>query len=189
MAPLPPLPADNTPRYWVKYTSYGKTHEIMFRAGHTATEEEMNTMAHSICTGLSGLMRANDSFYAARYSAQGSPNSFPSSWNPIPGAGSNDPIQGDYQSFYVDYVGRDTADGRKVKWTFFTASNSVVFVDNNRIFKGQNPSIDATIQAFVDQTGGATPGANLATISAADPIVYNYVNTGFNSYWQRKQRR
>lgn len=183
-----PYAQNNTPRVWIKYTSMGTGHEIMFRGTEAASEGSLLGIASDICEAMRPMMRAADSFVSARYSARLSTLSFPAAWAPFSGTGTNDTVPGDPESYFVDYVARDSTYGARCHWTLFTGCNNAPKFPNNRAYYGTQPLNDAVIDALVAACTTSVAADRLTTISQGPAVVYQYSNTAFNSYWQRKQR-
>lgn len=183
-----PFAIDNTPRLWVRYTSMGIEHEIMFRGSEAASQASMLGMAADLCFSMLPLMRSLDEFISARYSAKGSHLSFPAPWSVLTGTGTNDTVPGDPESYFIDWVARDTTYGARSHWTLFTGCNECPKPPTNRVLYGQNSRNDAVINALIAAATTSVAASRLTTISQGPAVVYQYANTMFSGYWQRKQR-
>lgn len=183
-----PFADNNTARYWVTYTSAGKQHDLLFRGTETATIGTMNGPVSSICTAMRPLMRTLDGFLSARFAAKGSNFSTPVAWTPIFGTGSNTGGDGDPESFFLDFVGRDYTFGAHARWSLFTASADAPRPATNRVNGADNAKVQAVITALTTQANNPTTASRICTISQGQPVIYPYANTGFNAYWQRQQR-
>lgn len=176
--PLPPLPANNTDRYWLKYTSALLEHEMCFRLGDTTTQADGIAVATTLANALNDYLTPSDAFTALRYSPAGSDLSFPLSWTTIAGAGPGTYELDDRTNFF-SLVGR-SAGGYRCRITFFTPYHSDT--DGFRV-----PTSTAGAAAVLYSTVvGLSP-----TLRAVDGlgVVWNgYVNTGWNAYWQRELR-
>lgn len=179
---------NNTARLWLKYTSVNLQHELLLRAQEPASASSMLNMANVLIPALQPLMRALDSFISARFSAKGSNISLPVYFTPVAGTGDNSGISGDSESYYWDWVGRDQVYGAHVHWTFFTGSAAVGPPPTNRMQPGLNAKIDAVTAALTQLATTSVASERLVTVAQASPVVYSYVNAGYNSYWQRQQR-
>lgn len=186
---MAPTPQDNTPRLFVDYTSMSRTHQLLFRFAAGIIANDAAIAAHAVCSQLKTFMRANDSFYGARFADSGNPHSFPAPWAPINGTGSNDAIQGDAESFFVSFEGRGVPSSARVKYTFFTGSNTCFLPANNRFRPGQADFIDQTVALLQDAANPTQAEDALVSIAGDNPIIYTYANAGYNGHWQRKQRR
>lgn len=184
-----PFAPNNTPRLWVRYTSAGYNHEILFRGGQAATSSSMITMVEPILEQMKALIRTLDAFESARYSEKGSNISLPVEFEPVQGTGSNSGVTGDSESYYLDFIGRDQVFGNKVHWTLFTSSASAPTPGNNRVAPGASAACDAIIAALAAAAASTSESAKLTSIGLGRVVVYPYVNTGYNSYWQKRQRR
>jgi hypothetical protein len=71
MAPLPPLPANNTLRLFVIQEGSAGRHETVMRFGGTVTLTDAITRARAICTAVAPLLSTGVSFTQARYQERG----------------------------------------------------------------------------------------------------------------------
>jgi len=176
--PLPPLPDNNTDRYWLKYTSAGEEHELCFRLANSTSTADGEAAATALANALKSWMPSTDTFSSLRKAENGSNLSFPVTFTPIAGTGAGAAEATDLARF-CSIVGR-SAGGYRCRMTFFT------------------PNISDSI-AYRTATGVSTPGSSLYTAAAAQSpafvakdgfgVIWNgYSNNGFNSYWQRQLR-
>jgi predicted amino acid dehydrogenase len=175
---MAPLPVNSTARLWVKKSGISGEHETMFRFIAGTTQSEAVTGVHIICEEMASFLWEDDAFISARWAADGSNLSFPVAWDVIPGENPGTPDEAQYPGF-VSWVGRG-ADGREVRWTL----NGVPFTadDNYRIFASESITVEAVRFALETEL-------TIANIGSFHPVVYNYVNLGYNAYFQRKARR
>ena len=179
---------NNTSRIWVTYTYMGIEHEMLFRAALPNVDTTFADTVVDICSAMAGVMRPDDAWVSARYADLGSDFSFPIPWTPIDGTGTNTTSQGDPESRFASFLGRDNFVGARVRFELFTGSNSVPVDSNNRFQAGVIAGLDAVVAALTAAATIPLTNARLTTISKGQPIFYSYINTGWNSYWQRKQR-
>lgn len=176
---MAPLPANNTDRLWVKYTSAGRAHELLFRFDEGTGASSAAASVEVALPVLKSMMASNDAVTGARFSAAGSTVSFPVPITTGPGTGSawTDPDTG--ANFY-SATGRST-DGRDVKYTVFTTLSN----PDTLGYRYNSPTGQwLDFLEVLDEMP-----ANPVTISGLIPIMQSYVNWGYNAYWQRKLRK
>lgn len=185
---MPAFNPNNTARVWVTYTSMGKEHEMLFRCILGSDPAPFLVTVQGICTTMASVMRLDDSFVSARYADLGSDFSYPVPWTVIDGTATNTPSAGDPESRFVSFMARDNFVGARLRFELFSGSN-ILFTDtNNRFQPGDVAALDNIVNDL--QVAATVPATNarLCTISRGQPVFYEYINTGWNSYWQRKQR-
>lgn len=181
-------PPNLTSRLWVRYTSLNYQHEILFRHVGVTVAATAVALVIPILTAMADLMRTDDSFYAARFSAPNSDISLPVDITPIHGTGSNGGVAGDPESRYITFVGRGTGSGARVRWTLFAGSDEVGVPPTMRYQPESSSLVDAVIEALQFAATFNPPNAFLATDQADAPQVYTYANMGYNYHWTRVQR-
>lgn len=184
------LPINSTDRVWIKYTSVGVVHEIMFRLPTVGSTPAMaTTKAQALATVLSQRMSNTDSFLSARRSAAGTIFSVPIPFTVVPGVMVQATWPQDPESTQLVLTGRSFADGTDVDWSFFTGQLTPAWPADNRYNPGDAAVIDTMRINFVTwvQTAGA-PGEQVVTIGNSIPNVNAYVNIRQNAYWQTAQR-
>jgi len=176
--PLTPLPPDNTPRMYVKYTSAHVQHEMVVRLGTAETSSDAVTRYNAAKTALLAQITTTDSLLGADFSAAGSNIRFPLAVTGGTGTMSYTPGIGD-EPIYVSATGR-SLDGRKVRIGLF------------------NPSFKPSTYGY-RITGLSGPGANLwslltgasldaRSISGGAVQWNNYLNIGLNDHWVGEER-
>jgi hypothetical protein len=176
--PLPPLPDNNTDRYWLKYKNAGIEHEICFRLASSTTTANGIATAQAIAAALDNYTDTTGGFTALRKSQTGSDLSFPVAWTSVPGTNST-AYESDDKVSFVALSGR-SAGGYRCRITFFTP-----FTLDDDGFRLSTTSGLAG-QALYDAVTALSP-----VLVAKDGlgVIWNaYVNTGWNSYWQRRSR-
>lgn len=176
--PLAPLPANNTARAWLKYTSMGTEHEMCFRLPAASTTTDYITIAASLANGLKGFMWSSDAFTSLRYSAAGSIVSFPLAFTAITGTNGTSPVVDDEAKF-VAMSGRSSA-GYRCRITFFTP-----YPADTLGFRVAAPASFAPAALYATVTGLSIP---LHAVDQVAVIWNAYINIGYNSYWQRQLR-
>lgn len=183
---MAPLPENNTARLFVDYTSGAFDHTLLLRFGPTTAPLDAVAVAQDICTALAPFMNSNDSFFGARWSANGSNIALPVAWTPVAGTSTGAAFSEDPEAAFVSVVGRSFG-GRRVRWDFFTVIKvSTTWPDDNRYAPGESTNADDIQDAFEAAT--ILPVDPVVAIDGMDVIVYEYVNIAKNGYWQRKQR-
>lgn len=171
--PLPPLPENNTARAWLKYTSVGVEHELMFRPPNGTSLTDVGVMATTLANGLKSQMQTSDSFTGLRYSAQGSTLSFPLAWTPIAGTGSTS-SDADNKAKFEALSGRSSG-GYRCRMTFFTPN-----LPDSQQYRNNGATGFYTLVTSITPTFRAIDGLG---------VIWNsYTNLGYNAYWQRQFR-
>jgi hypothetical protein len=171
--PLPPLPANNTDRAWLKYTSMGIEHELCFRAPAATPQADVIAMAVDLATYLKTLMLPTDAFIGLRHADSGSNLSFPLAWTNIVGTLAVTPELQDEVKF-ISITGRSLG-GYRCRMTFFTP-----VVNDTQAWR------IASSAGFVGAADALEPSAVAVD---GNPVIWNqYINTGYNAYWQRERR-
>lgn len=176
---MTPLPENNTDRLWVRYTSAGRPHELLFRFDTGTGASTAAASANVAILVLKTMIASNDAVTGARFSAGGSLVSFP-----VPvttGAGSGSAwTDADTGANFYSATGRST-DGRDVKYTVFTTLSN----PDTLGYRYNSPTGQwLDFLEVLDEMP-----TNPVTISGLIPIMNSYVNWGYNAYWQRKIRR
>lgn len=184
MAPFNP---NATPRFWVDYRAQGRNHSVMFRyVGGGLPDGSPGVPFQDGVIDFFDVMEpwlpADFEILATRRALQAQDFSLPSV-----GLGTFSPTgvaQAGEMPAFLTFVGRSTS-GTAWKLTLLGVTLSPVgdgaYASDYRIQAGENAVIDgarAVLQAI--------PG--LVAIDGMGIIVYPYVNSGFNAYWQRKAR-
>lgn len=171
--PLPPLPFNNTDIAWLKYTSCGITHELMFRQPAATPQEDIIANAVGIANALKSLMPSSDSFIGLRHQDKNSNLSFPLAWTAIVGTGTAF-TENDDKAKFIALAGRSLG-GYRCRMTFFT------------------PHVSDTYQyRYLAGTALNTAAAAMEPDAVAvdgEPVIWHaYTNIGYNAYWQRQLR-
>lgn len=185
---MAPEPENNTARLFLDYTSRFVQHTLMLRLPDTASDPGAYATAYANI--LKQRMFDDDSFYGARFSANGSHFSLPLAFTAVPGvipAASTSAWLQDPESVFLSFIDRGNITGRKGRVEFFTAVPTTVWPGDNRYNPGDAAPIDTLRSNFAAaaKEGGTFP---LVSIGRDLVTVYNYVNIASNAYWQRKQR-
>lgn len=176
---MAPLPANNTAVLFIEYTSLGQEHTAELRLPSTSGITEAQAVYADVAPTLAAMLPNTDSVTGARYRARLSNVSFPISVTPVTGTGGGAP-DSDKRATFVSYTGR-SADGRDVRFTVFTPFQDP---DTNGFRIANPPGVTGDM---LDVLLGLA--SQVRTIS--DGLIFwnNYVNYGFNAYYQRKLRR
>lgn len=187
--PLPPLPDNNTVRYWLKYLSVGVEHEMMVRLPDFAVAADALGSANGLAQILKTRMVTTDSVTGLRYSPAGSSFSVPIPFTAVVGTLTASFWLQDPESVQLSFTGRSFVDGRKVTYEFFTAQQTTSWPGDNRYNPGDSAPIDTFRENFVDFIeNGALPAQQAVTIGGSIPTMNAYVNIRSNAYWQNAQR-
>lgn len=187
--PLPPLPANNTVRVWIKYTSVGIDHEFMFRLPDFAAVGDAAAVADDVADILALRMSNTDSLLSARWSPAGAAFSVPITFTPRTGTLTQSTWPQDPESTELAMTGRSYTDGRKVDWYLFTGQQTTSWPADNRYNPGESAVIDTFRTNWTNLINSApAPARQIVTISGTIPSVNAYVNIRQNGYWQSAQR-
>lgn len=177
--PLPPLPANNTDVAWLKYTSMGQEHELMFRQPSITPQADIIANAVALATALKVMMHNTDSFTGLRHRDSGSTVSFPLAWTSIAGTASAGGFNADDKAKFIALSGRSLA-GYRCKMTFFTPYIADAWGYRQARVSGNH------VDTFLDAVDAAEPP--FVAVDGSEVIWNQYGNLGFNAYWQRQLR-
>lgn len=174
---MAPLPHNNTPIYFVDYTTVGVSHTAEIRATGAVSPSTLSSILDALFTQLSPVL-FDTSIDGARFQAAGTNFA-----NPVvltiagntygSGGGSSDDVPK-----AINFIGRSTG-GRRVRLMLFGYSAAI---STYRVFSSENTAIAAAIGTLNN-----TANCFLA-IDGVDPVWYPYANVLFNAYWQRATR-
>lgn len=189
---MAPLPANNTSRLFVDYTSQSILHTVQLRYQGIQTTPNLVAAYNAFGNGLATFLLTTQSIVGARYQNAGTNFSIALTVPVIPGT---TPISGntweeDPESAQLSILFRDNVQGRRGRWEVFTANKfGSTWPVDNRYQAGENASIDALINHFEAVSAGAG-GMPFPLVSIANNpvVVYQYANICKNGYWEREQR-
>ena len=176
---MAPLPQESTARFWVKYNNGVDEHEVMFRHPEESSISALKVVVAAWFDALDPIIYAI-TIVGARYALNGSTVS-----NPIVtglasgyGTGAMPLVSGPRE---LRFEGR-SFDGRRASWSMY--AQNIGTPDVYRFLPEANANIDATIAVL----GAAASTPDICTISGESPIIYQYANVNFNSYWEEQRR-
>lgn len=175
--PVPALPPDNTKRYKVTYTSLGNQHDFTVRCGPTGNDAGASNAIDDLLTALTSQLYAM-TVDALDFAVAGS-SVFNPAASTLPGStyGSGTAAGLLFPQF-VAFQGRSAA-GHKCRLSVY----GIKIEENDYRF---NPGDSAVVDAAIDVLQGSS--VYFHSIDDLKPTWYDYANTGFNAYWQRKGR-
>ena len=179
MAPTDP---NTAPRMRVKYTGPFGTHVQLLHGNLGTTAADL---AGDIADYIDQVVAVqfNDVVWdTAEFADEGSPLFFPyGAWTPINGTSGENPGPGNGPSAFIQFGGRDSSSGTRVKLYVF--ETFVLPNDAMRIPSADSPQVAGVIDELnsVDN--------NIANIAGRTPIWYQYANLGENDYLTHKARR
>jgi len=191
--PFPPLPPNNSPRYFFDYTTgntdFSQVHTCAWRTvdeGINAVNVQLKFLAFLNAIGAANL-RDGWAVTGLRYQEAGSiftvPVALDSGLAAFEGTGT--PAEVAYlEALEWVWSARSPVSGRKVDFSLYGLT-----VDVSSTFR-YTPG-DAEYPLFVSNTIGVLVSAPLGTPVTIDmqvPTWYNYINVQWNSYWERKLR-
>lgn len=171
--PLSPLPPENTPRLFIKYTTRGIGHIMVVRLPIGGTSADAVARYNAALTALRGQLPTTDSVLGADFSAAGSNVRFPLAVSGGVGTSSYTASDKD-RPIQVTATGR-SLDGRKVRIGMFS------------------PAYRPDTYGY-RITGLSGPGAGIwslltgssldaRSISGGTVQWNNYINIGLNDHW------
>jgi len=176
---MAPLPANNTARYFFRYSCGGVNHKLIVRCTDEIVE---GTISDVISTILDAI---GDEFFASAavgmdYQPSGSDFSVPATYTGLVTTwGSGSPADSGTPMF-AGMAGRGS-DGRRNTWHLFG-------------FKRLGDVLDYRFNVSADAAWNEALAAIVAadgmflTIGGTKAVYHPYVNVGVNAYWQRKMR-
>ena len=181
---MAPLPTNSTGRLVVSYTANGHEHDVMFRFGGSADNpvEAFYERIEELFTEMTPLMPSDWSIISSVSYPQGSDVSHPDGyiWSPVVGTGTPQVSEG---PAFISFVGRGTS-GRRARLYFLGASLTPADEKGSggdyRLYGTENSDVLAAIFA----------ATQLEVVTIAGDAVFwkNYVNLGYNAYWQKNVR-
>jgi hypothetical protein len=174
MAALPP---SNTARYKVVYFANGHQHSVIVRASGAHSPSGFGTWFDGLMTILDPIW-SELSINRVDFAASGS-----DIFNPVTSGiegnvyGSGTPA-GLLHPQFLAFQGR-TSGGHKTRLSLYGVG---VEENDYRFNTGDVAEVDAAV-TYMQTTSPYAKG-----IDGITPTWYSYANTGFNAYWQRKER-
>jgi len=180
MAPLPP---NTTGVLTVTYSGDFGIRSFQFRnAATTPLASHINNVADFIEAAFGPFWYADVQVTGATYSELGSLISLPVAFPQIEGQATGTQNPADYPEF-LSIVGRGRTNGRRLRLSVYGLVTAVT--DNYR----QAETETVIAQTVLPLARDLVLSGSLATIDGDAPVLYAYLNAGFNAYHQRKARR
>lgn len=180
MAPLPP---NSTGVYFVDYATNGIQHTLQVRYSPTAGIDGAAGYAELFINALASVRHNDWSIIGARVRPAGSNITLPALPPSLEGAGTGTSLAPFYNPRFVSFIGRGVVDGRRVRVNVFGLA---VPQDDDYRLTGPLGSPWSTAIAVLE---AASAAGSFITIGGSDVEWYDYVNIGFNSYWERQARK
>ena len=172
------LPHNSTDIYYLDYEVGGVAHTLENRVAGSISDVDASDAFNDLLTALdANLFELNVT--GMRKQEAGTNISFPVTYTGTISAGSGEPEDSQVPQFF-SFTGR-SLDGRRWKVTIFGAKGANMGGDLR-----QPLSFNAAFQAAVDAIEDHPNQWN--TISGLAPFINEYINFGWNSYWQRQRR-
>jgi hypothetical protein len=176
MAPLSP---NTTKRWYVDYAFDGGQHTMQFRTMSVSTDTEYAAEIRAFLLIMAPAFDTTWHTIQLRKSESGSSLSFPFPMAAVNGEYGTALAQDLYPRFF-SFVGRGQT-GRRVRITVFGFHSPVT--QNYRVTSAEQAGLHAALDYLQD------PARGFVTIGGDKPIWNEYVNSGYNAYFQRKLRR
>jgi hypothetical protein len=176
-----------TSRLFVQYRAAGRTHKVSFRYGTTDGPPSGDFISdlNDMLVPIANLLVNDFAILNASYIPIGGTVALPTTAPTLSSVGGTGATAGDAPRFIsFTYKGLDGTAGR---FTFFGAAadpgdNGVAKAQDYRILRDE----DAIVATALDKLALVN---EMTTISGSGFIINQYVNLGYNAYWQRKARR
>lgn len=180
---MAPLPYNNTDVLKVQYshTTYGQREAVFRMAEGYLIADFLEEVADFLETGVSPIWSDDVSTTGATFQAIGSDFSLPIPFPLIAGTSSS-PVAAESVPRFAALSARGSTSGRESKLGFYFTSLGIA--GNYRFTPGESTAADVLRGAYQGLAGGG----GLVSIGGDTMTVRNYVNAGYNSYWQRKLR-
>jgi len=156
----------------------GTEHEMVFRFPAATAQATIVSELTTFANAVKNLMPTADSFLALRHQDAGSTVSFPLGWTAIAGTYASS-MEVDDEAKFIAISGRSLA-GYRCRLTYFTP---VPFdTSGYRLpFSGAG-----ALAGFLTAAQAISPA--LRAVDGVAVIWNQYINIGYNSYWQRQLR-
>lgn len=178
--PLPEVPNNQTDRYFIDYSSANGEHTMLVRLRGDLRGAPAQDLITLLVASYGAIAPPQTIFREVRFSAAGSTVSLPLFNINLVGFGAGTPGNEDLTRF-ITFVGRSST-GRRVRQTLFAPA---VQPDvDYRVPRGVLSGVDGVLD-FLQQNTGNFVGVDGQPVQA----WYDYANTGFNAYYQRRARR
>lgn len=176
---MAPLPENNTDRLWLFYTAKGVEHSVIFRFSSTIPQADQVAAAADFANAVKAYVLTTDSFTKVLHQDAGSHLTFPLAWTAITGT-NTDSTENDDEPHFVSATGR-SLDGRRVKIGMYLPRTP----DSIKYREARTPG--SLADAYLDAIDGMEPAP--VSISGGAVVWNQYMNTGYNAYWQRQNRK
>lgn len=184
--PLPPLADNNSARYFIHYTANFKQHTMQFRYddGGVAAPPSLGFLGQlTVILNAAAAFIASDLTYnSAEYVPSGSNISIPTGLPLLLVGGTGTPTASLVPAF-IGVTGR-TVGGRQARFFMLGASYNPVntggTAGNYRVQAAENVNVAGLVAAL--------DASDVVAIDNLTPLWKSYLNLGYNSYWQKKDR-
>lgn len=176
---LPPLPPENTERWWVIYSNNGTTHKTMCRTLVGLTAAQMSVNFVNLFTAIAGTLNATI-ILGMEKALKGSNVRNPQTFSGNTTYGSGTELDTDGRARALSFVGR-SAGGRKVRLFMFGARP--IPEGDYRLDISESAGVLAAVAAL------NTPAAAFLSIDELKPVWANYANVGYNDHWIKEYRK
>ncbi len=180
MAPLPPLPSNNTGVLYIDYTSGLRPHTLQIRGNYFAPVDA-TLKAQAVIDALRNVMWTGDTVIGARMREAGQFIALPVPCVVGPGTVGTLNNNAESRASFMSFVGRGLQ-GYPVRVTVFTLR-----LESEQQFRRSYAAMDAQNKALYDAVIGPVGGRPLA-VDGTEAYWKNYANIGINAYYQRDSR-
>jgi len=177
------LPANNTPRLVLHYTSAVYEHTLTLRFEDGSDPEAQASVAEALMDDLAPYSNA---FVSAETIAAGADFSVPIALDFPTGTWAGAAYLEDPESAFISVTGRSDG-GHKVRWELFTVCKLYdPWPLTNRVPVGETGIAATIVAAFEDACSSVS--APVRAIDGGQVTVHQYLNFAKSGYWQRAQR-
>jgi hypothetical protein len=176
---MAPLPANNTNRLFLDYSDGINAHTISWRFAAPSSLNAAKAALDDFLTTLSPALYLI-TVLGARQQVNGTNVSLPTAWTGAGtyGTGTMPAVNAPRE---LRFLGRGP-DGRKVSVSVY--GGDFATPGTYRI----NSADDADIAGAIGSLDNASAASDWVTISGTKPVVYDYADVNFNSFWEAAAR-
>ena len=174
-----PIPPTNTARLFVDYADGDTRHTVILRPQTGVTVAQLATWFNDFLTDNAGLFLTRVSFDGAREALINSNVTNPIAWTTVAGTNPSSP-KTDGKPWFLSFVGR-SAQGHRTRMSIYGAAYGDD--SNYRITAAENAGVADAVTQLNDLQ------AKLGDITGSKAVWKDYINLGYNAYWQRQARR
>lgn len=183
---LPPLPLNNTARYFIDYTTGRKDHSLIVRVGPASAPAQVDQAVFSILGTLQQVLPQNWRVTGARFQNARTEFTLPASLpltEGLVGTSGDFLLPHNEEPRQVTFTGRSSTTGRKTRFGIF----GVNFI-TPATYRATPEGISGRVGAVLSLLGPFSQDGYFVAIDGS-PVLWNqYANVNYNSYWETEAR-